>query len=67
VKKRAGKDKKAGLKYLQVGLELAFSVLFGIFIGNKLDYYFNARPWLTLTGFFLGMAAGFYLFFRRVK
>jgi F0F1-type ATP synthase assembly protein I len=44
--------------YSTVGLELALSVLVGLFGGRWLDEKLHTSPWLTLAGFGFGIAAG---------
>ena len=52
--------------YGTVGLELAISVLFGLFVGQWLDRKLGTR-WLALLGFGLGLAAGVRTLWRAVK
>lgn len=52
--------------YGTVGLELAISVLFGLFVGQWLDRKLGAH-WITLVGFALGLAAGVRTLWRAVK
>lgn len=52
--------------YATVGLELALSVLFGLFVGRWLDERFGTQ-WLALVGFGLGAAAGFRAVYRAVQ
>ena len=44
--------------YSTVGLELALSILVGLFGGSWLDQKLHTSPWLTLLGFGFGLAAG---------
>ncbi|MCG2724710.1 MAG: AtpZ/AtpI family protein [Elusimicrobia bacterium] len=61
-------DKKnSAYKYTQIGLELAVAVLIGFYGGYKLDGVLSSLPWFTVLGSFIGMAAGFYLFYKEVK
>lgn len=43
--------------YTTVGLELALSVLFGLWVGTWLDGKLGTR-WISLVGFGFGVAAG---------
>ncbi|MCC6898161.1 MAG: AtpZ/AtpI family protein [Polyangiaceae bacterium] len=43
--------------YGTVGLELALSVLFGLFVGSWLDRKLGTH-WIALVGFGFGLAAG---------
>lgn len=50
-----------------IGFMLVFSVLAGIFLGQKGDEYFNTGSTLTLLGVFFGSAVGFWNMFRMIK
>ena len=57
-------------KYLRlstVGLELGFSVILGLFIGQYLDGLLGTEPWLLLVFLLLGAAAGFRRLYRLLK
>lgn len=57
-------------KYLRlstVGLELGFSVLIGLFIGQYLDEWLGTEPWLLLLFLIFGMVAGFRSIFRLLR
>jgi ATP synthase protein I len=57
-------------KYLRlstVGLELGFSVILGLFIGQYLDGLLGTEPWLLLLFLLLGAAAGFRRLYRLLK
>ena len=57
-------------KYLRlstVGLELGFSVLLGLFIGQYLDGVLGTEPWLLLLFLLLGAGAGFRRLYRLLK
>lgn len=47
-------------------MELVAPMIVGVLGGLWLDGRFGTKPWLTVTGAILGMAAGFLEFFRRV-
>ncbi len=48
------------VKYLGIGLELAATLLSGIFLGYFLDRKYGTLPWGTLIGSALGLGMGFY-------
>lgn len=58
--------KKEDLRYLRelayyasIGLSVSLSIFIGLGIGVYLDGKFGCRPWLTLIGLGLGIAAGY--------
>jgi len=55
------------IKFIVIGTELAVLILTGLFIGNKLDVYYNTLPILTILGVILGSISGFTLMFRLLK
>ena len=55
------------LRFSTVGLELGFSVLLGLFIGQYLDGVLGTEPWLLLLFLLLGAAAGFRRLYRLLK
>ncbi len=58
--------KSAG-RYSTVGLELAFSVLVGLFIGQWLDEKLETGGWLTAVGLSFGVAAGVRFVWRALE
>jgi ATP synthase protein I len=60
-------DWKGVGRYGTVGLELALSVLVGLFGGQFLDKYFGTAPWLTLIGTGYGIAAGVRALYRAAQ
>ena len=54
------------MKYLGVGLQLATTLLAGVFLGYFLDRKFETLPFCTLGGSALGFLAGFYGLFRQI-
>jgi ATP synthase protein I len=42
-----------------IGLAMVVSILLGLFLGLWLDRRLDTRPWLTLAGLAVGVAAGF--------
>ena len=55
------------LRFSTVGLELGFSVLLGLFIGQYLDGLLGTEPWMLLLFLLLGAAAGFRRLYRLLK
>lgn len=55
------------LRLSTVGMELGFSVLAGLFIGQYLDGLLGTEPWLLLLFLLLGAAAGFRRLYRLLK
>lgn len=58
--------KKEDLRYLRelayyasIGLSVSLSIFIGLGVGVYLDGKFDCRPWLTLIGLGLGIAAGY--------
>jgi len=45
-------------RYSTVGLDLALSILLGLFGGRWLDHKLGSTPWLTMIGLGFGIAAG---------
>ena len=52
--------------YLTLGIQLIVTILLCIFAGHWADGKFDTSPLLTLIGGLLGIAAGFYHFFKVV-
>lgn len=48
-----------GQRLALVGTEISVATLIGLFGGHWLDGKLDTRPWLTLLGLLLGIAAGF--------
>lgn len=53
--------------YGSVGLELALSVLVGLFGGRWLDSKLGTAPWLTWIGLGFGIVAGYRSIWRALK
>ena len=51
----------------KLGTELVASVAVGTIIGFILDSWFDTKPWLIITFFFLGAAAGILNVIRAAK
>ena len=45
-------------KALKISTELVAAVVVGTALGFILDNWFDTRPWLTISFFFMGVAAG---------
>ena len=45
-------------KALKISTELVAAVVIGTTLGFILDNWFDTRPWLTISFFFMGVAAG---------
>ena len=53
--------------YSAVGIQLAASVVGGLWLGSYLDSRFRTQPWLLLTGLIVGSVGGFWNLFTMVK
>ncbi len=62
IKKQILSDKEERGSYMgnafKLGTELVAAVAVGTIIGFILDSWFDTKPWLIITFFFLGAAAG---------
>jgi F0F1-type ATP synthase assembly protein I len=54
------------LPYTQIGMTFAIIVAAGTLAGHWADNHFGTAPWLLLVGALLGIAIGFYHFFKAV-
>lgn len=54
-------------KYVQIGLELAVTVLIFSLSGIFLDLKLGTRPYFTISGAFLGILIVFYLLWKKFK
>ena len=59
----APKKPSLGVGFVVIGSELATFCLLGV----GLDYAFDSKPWLTVTGTLLGMVAAVWLSWRLLK
>jgi ATP synthase protein I len=50
-----------------IGLTLVLATVIGLAGGYALDRWLGTKPWLTLIGLGLGIAAGFVNLFRAVN
>jgi F0F1-type ATP synthase assembly protein I len=55
------------MKFIVIGSELAIMILAGLFIGNKIDLYYDKTPIFTILGIILGSIGGFSLMIRLLK
>lgn len=62
-----GRGYGTGWAIVGAGFQLAFSILFFMGMGYLADRWLGSRPFLMLVGLAVGMAAGFYAFWARVK
>jgi len=58
-------NRKTGLAYA-AAFSLFAAVVSGLLLGWLLDRWLGTRPWLLVTGFVLGVAAGFYELVRTI-
>ncbi len=56
-------NRKTGLAY-SAAFSLFAAVVSGLLAGWLLDRWFKTSPWLLIVGLILGVAAGFYEFFK---
>ena len=54
-------------RYSTVGLDLALSILLGLFGGRWLDRKLGSGPWLTVIGLGFGLAAGVRAVWRALQ
>ena len=67
VKKNNGSNAASLGKALKISTELVAAVFVGSTIGFLLDGWFDIKPILTITFFFMGVAAGMLNVFRSAK
>ena len=62
IKKKQVKNKSSNVtslgKALKISTELVAAVVVGATLGFILDNWFETRPWITISFFFMGVAAG---------
>lgn len=66
-KKRPEREGRSPFSYLGLGFEIAIPILLGAYGGYHLDRWLGTGPWLFVVGALLGMALGFYGFFKAVQ
>jgi len=52
--------------YVDLVLRFSVSILLFVFVGFKLDEYFNTKPALLIIFTFLGATAGFYSMYKSL-
>ena len=62
-----GRGYGTGWAIVGAGFQLAFSILFFMGMGYLADRWLGSRPLFMLVGLAIGLAAGFYAFWMRVK
>ena len=71
IKKERNNDNKKRGSFMgnafKLGTELVAAVTVGTIIGFILDSWFDTKPWLIITFFFLGAAAGILNVIRAAK
>ena len=58
---------KALAELSTIGMTMVLSTVIGLAGGYFLDQWLGTKPWLTLIGLGLGIAAGFVNLFRSVR
>lgn len=53
--------------YSTIGIQLALTLLIFVYIGFKLDSYYNTSPLFVALSTIVGMIAGFYNLFRGIR
>jgi ATP synthase protein I len=59
MKKENKKLAKELVYFSTLGLQVAFAIVIGYFLGQYLDKKFNTSPWLTYIFLVFGIIAGF--------
>ena len=71
IKKGQIKNKSSNVtslgKALKISTELVAAVVVGTTLGFIFDNWFDTRPWLTVSFFFMGVAAGILNVIRSAK
>lgn len=62
-----GRGFGVGYSIVGAGFQLAFSILFFLGMGYLADKWLGTKPLFLLIGLAIGLAAGFYAFWLRVK
>lgn len=65
-KSGAGPGAPTPASFAGAGAQFVLSILLFLYIGKWLDGRFGTAPWLLMIGVFVGAAAGFYSFYRRI-
>lgn len=62
----AGPDGPSPASFAGAGAQFVLSILLFLYIGKWADGKLGTAPWLLMIGVFVGAAAGFYSFYRRI-
>jgi ATP synthase protein I len=62
----AGSDGPSPASFAGAGAQFVVSILLFLYVGKWLDSRLGTAPWLLMIGVFVGAAAGFYSFYRRI-
>lgn len=63
----SGKQLRTFARMGAVGIELALSIIIGVFAGRWLDRKVDTEPLFTIVGLILGVAAGFKSLYQTAK
>lgn len=66
MKNGAGPGGPSPASFAGAGAQFVLSILLFLYIGKWLDGKLGTAPWLLMSGVFVGAAAGFYSFYRRI-
>jgi len=62
-----GRGFGTGYAIVGAGFQLVFSILFFMWMGSLADRAAGSKPLFLLIGLGIGLAAGFYAFWRRIN
>jgi len=62
----AGQGSPSPASFAGAGAQFVLAILLFLYIGKWLDSKLGTSPWLLMIGVFVGAAAGFYSFYRRI-
>ena len=62
----AGPEGPSPASFAGAGAQFVLAILLFLYIGKWLDSKLGTSPWLLMIGVFVGAAAGFYSFYRRI-
>jgi ATP synthase protein I len=62
----AGQGGPSPASFAGAGAQFVLAILLFLYIGKWLDSKLGTSPWLLMIGVFVGAAAGFYSFYRRI-
>ena len=65
-KEGAGPEGPSPASFAGAGAQFVLAILLFLYIGKWLDSKLGTSPWLLMIGVFVGAAAGFYSFYRRI-